>query len=461
MRLSSARLAALFVLIFAAGVTLLLTTVYILTARVLDREVDAVITGGGQRASSMTMRAAACCRSSRACIVAPTAGDDRARSICSPKRTASRSPAIWHAGRATSQSTKAGSSSRSMRASYGGVMAHPVRAQVFGLPERTAPAVGTDILDRRVLASRLRTAMLWGVGLCVALATLVGFSYSRRVRRRVRAIADACETIMAGDLSQRLPVEGCAAMSSTSSPPPSTTCSTASSSRPTMLRTTFDSAAHDLRAPLYRARVRIEETLQHADLGGAARETMEATLAELERVQRTLGTLLQIAQADGRGRDVTDGAGGSRGARARTGRALSARGGRARHRARHTAARTPRSISGNRQLLAQALVNLHRECTQVRAGRRARDGERGDSTATRRRSRLRTTVPASPTEDRQRVSAAIRAPRARSRTDRQRSGSEPRRRRHAPASAPRSSCSTIIRADRALRFPQLLRESRP
>jgi len=31
---------------------------------------------------------------------------------------------------------------------------------------------------------------------------------------------------------------------------------------------------------------------------------MEATLAELERVQRTLGTLLQIAQAEGRGRDI-------------------------------------------------------------------------------------------------------------------------------------------------------------
>src|SRR5262249_9634540 len=43
MRLSSARLASLFVLIFAAGVTLVLTAVYFLTARVLDREVDAVI----------------------------------------------------------------------------------------------------------------------------------------------------------------------------------------------------------------------------------------------------------------------------------------------------------------------------------------------------------------------------------------------------------------------------------
>jgi len=59
-----------------------------------------------------------------------------------------------------------------------------------------------------------------------------------------------------------------------------------------------------LRGPLYRARVRIEESLQHEGLSEDARGTMEATLAELERVQRTLGTLLQIAQAEGRGRDV-------------------------------------------------------------------------------------------------------------------------------------------------------------
>ena len=43
MRLSSARLAALFVVIFAAAITLVLTAVYVLTARVLDREVDSVI----------------------------------------------------------------------------------------------------------------------------------------------------------------------------------------------------------------------------------------------------------------------------------------------------------------------------------------------------------------------------------------------------------------------------------
>ncbi len=43
MRLSTSRLAMLFIVIFAAGVTLVLTAVYFLTARVLDQEVDAVI----------------------------------------------------------------------------------------------------------------------------------------------------------------------------------------------------------------------------------------------------------------------------------------------------------------------------------------------------------------------------------------------------------------------------------
>ena len=89
----------------------------------------------------------------------------------------------------------------------GGVVSHPVRAQVFLLPGGRRLLVGTDILERHRLASRLRTAMFWGAGSSVLLATVFGLSYSRRIRRRVRAFASTCESIMAGDLSRRLPVE--------------------------------------------------------------------------------------------------------------------------------------------------------------------------------------------------------------------------------------------------------------
>src|SRR5690606_40226716 len=82
------------------------------------------------------------------------------------------------------------------------------------------------------------------------------------IRRRVALIADACRRIMNGDLAERLPVEAshdefdelAVAVNQMLSRIQQQT---------EMLQTTFDSAAHDLRAPLYRARVRIEESLQH------------------------------------------------------------------------------------------------------------------------------------------------------------------------------------------------------
>jgi signal transduction histidine kinase len=355
MRLSSARLAALFVLIFAAGVTLLLTTVYILTARVLDREVDAVISSeagaliddyarGGllSLVSSLHRRADSWGRSGAVYLLVEANGFPIAGNLARwPRNVAEHEGWIEFEIDASD---------------YGGEMAHPIRAQVFGLPGGRRLLIGTDILDRRVLAERLRTAMLWGVGLCVVLATLVGFNYSRRVRRRVRSIADACETIMAGDLAQRLPVEAAGDEFDELATAVNHMLNRIEQQTET-LRTTFDSAAHDLRAPLYRARVRMEETLQHGDLSAAARDTIEATLAELERVQRTLGTLLQIAQADGRGRDATREA-VDLAALARELVELYTPEAGGRDVALSYTGAEAAVISGNRQLLAQALVNL-------------------------------------------------------------------------------------------------------
>src|SRR5690606_11207920 len=115
-------------------------------------------------------------------------------------------------------------------------------------------------------------------------------------------IAATCESIMRGDLSQRLRIEGRDELDALS-----TTVNhmlDRIQQQTEVLRSTFDSAAHDLRAPLYRARVRLEEALQHEDMPAEARGAMEATLAEVERVQRTLGTLLQIAQAEGHGNEL-------------------------------------------------------------------------------------------------------------------------------------------------------------
>jgi signal transduction histidine kinase len=355
MRLSTSRLAALFILIFAAGVTLVLTSVYFLTARVLDSEVDAVINSevnnlvddyarGGllNLAATLHRRADSWGRTGAVYLLAENNGFPIAGNLARWPRSLSRYN-DWVEFEIDASEA-------------GGVVSHPVRAQIIRLPGNRWLLVGTDILERRQLASRLRTAMFWGVGSSVLLATLFGISYSRRIRRRVRVIAATCESIMGGDLSRRLPVEAAHDEFDALGAAVNRMLETIEQ-QTDMLRTTFDSAAHDLRGPLYRARVRIEESLQHEGMSEHVRETMEATLAELERVQRTLGTLLQIAQTDGRGREVpTEDVDVAALARelvelyqpeaSTRNITLDYRGDQAAH------------IHGNRQLLAQAVVNL-------------------------------------------------------------------------------------------------------
>lgn len=354
-RLSTARLTTLYVVIFAAGITALLTSVYVLTARVLDREVDAVIQAevngliddyreGGvlQLIATLRGRADSWGRSGAVYLLVDSQGRRIAGNIAGwPMQIDAGDQWIEFEIDASE---------------HGGIVAHPVRAQIFRVPAGLRLLVGTDILERKRLASRLRSAMLWGTGLCLALAVLVSYIYSQRVRRRVSAVAATCENIMTGELSQRLAIEG----SHDEFDELSATVNRMLDrieQQTAVLRTTFDSAAHDLRAPLYRARVRIEEALQHGDVDSASRAVMDSTLDELERVQRTLGTLLQIAQADGRARelaleevdlaelaqeivDLYQPEAGTHGI------ALAFHGS---ERAR---------LRGNRQLLAQALVNL-------------------------------------------------------------------------------------------------------
>jgi len=301
-RLSSSRLTTLYVVIFAAGITALLTSIFVFTARVLDREVDAVIQAevngliddyrrGGllQLISTLNLRADSWGRSGAVYLLIDPDGTTIAGNIVSwPTQIDANDKWIEFEIDASE---------------HGGIVAHPVRAQVFRMPGGRRLLVGTDILERKRLGSRLRSALLWSVGLCGTLAALISYSYSRRVRRRIGSVAETCENIITGDLSQRLAVESTRDEFDELSATVNHMLDRIEQ-QTAVLRTTFDSAAHDLRAPLYRARVRIEDALQHEGIASNSRDAMEATLAELERVQRTLGTLLQIAQADGRDREL-------------------------------------------------------------------------------------------------------------------------------------------------------------
>ncbi len=179
----------------------------------------------------------------------------------------------------------------------GSSSSHPVWARIAGLPGNFWLLVGTDTSESERSLRRFRLATVWGAALITALIGLLGWWYSRRTARRVRDFSATCDSIMHSDLSRRLEVD----RRSDEFDQLSNTVNNMLSrleQQAAVLRTTFGSIAHDLRTPLYRLRVRLEEGLMHADTTRATRELVAPAMEELDRVQRTLGTLLEIARAE-------------------------------------------------------------------------------------------------------------------------------------------------------------------
>ncbi len=175
---------------------------------------------------------------------------------------------------------------------------HPVRAAVRTLPGGDLLLVGTDISQGRRFADKFRFATLWGIGLSTLAAALAGFWFSSRLARRVGLVADTCQRIMAGDAGRRLPVAGTRDEFDSLAVSVNRVLDRLEEQART-LRATFDSAAHDLRAPLHRLRTRMDALLMRTPpLEPAVYESVDAALREVEHLQRTLATLLQIALAE-------------------------------------------------------------------------------------------------------------------------------------------------------------------
>jgi signal transduction histidine kinase len=174
---------------------------------------------------------------------------------------------------------------------------HPVRAAVRTLPGGDVLLVGTDVSQGRRFAEKFRFATLWGIGVSTIAAALAGFWFSYRLARRVGEVTRTCQRIMAGDLAGRLPVIGANDEFDRLAASVNRVLDRLEDQTRT-LRATFDSAAHDLRAPLHRLRTRMDALLRSPALGQGAHESIESALREVDHVQRTLATLLQIALAE-------------------------------------------------------------------------------------------------------------------------------------------------------------------
>ena len=353
--LSPARLAALYVALFAISAGAIIGAIYVLTQRVLERETDSIINAelGGLKddfrlghlrrlIDTLDLRTDSWGRTGAVYLLVDRNFKRVAGNIGNWPLAAGSAPP-WVEFSIADQARD-------------DAAAHLVRASITRIDAAHWLLVGTDISENLRFFRRFRAAMYWGIGLAVLLAAMVGYIYVKRVAARVHSVAEACKGIMSGHLSRRLEVS-----SSHDEYDALAVIVNEMLDRlqhqATTLRTTFDSTAHDLRAPLYRVRMRIEQALREPQNAEVAQAALDSTLAEIDRIQGTLTTLLEIARAESgvehQGREPVD-----LSTLTREVVELYVPEARARGLALELAAPAPCVVCGSRQLFAQLLTNL-------------------------------------------------------------------------------------------------------
>ncbi|HTV78483.1 MAG TPA: HAMP domain-containing sensor histidine kinase [Steroidobacteraceae bacterium] len=297
LRTSAARLALGYGAIFTLGVSALLGTVYFLTTRVIENDADAVISaelegltdeyrrdGLSGLADELSFRSDSWWQTGAVyMLVDPNLGKEAGNLTSWPFDGIPNSQWTQFDLRSPREGDK--------------VRLHPVRASVSLLPDNHRLLVGLDVTQQRRFANTFRYATLWGIGLTALAGAIAGYFLSRKLTRRVQSVAATCDAIVGGDLDRRLPMDGSRdefdALAQSVNNMVDRLAENAQ-----LLRATFDSAAHDLRGPLYRLRGRLEDAGRMPTTEPPVRAGIDAALTELDSVQRTLATLLQIAQAE-------------------------------------------------------------------------------------------------------------------------------------------------------------------
>jgi signal transduction histidine kinase len=184
-----------------------------------------------------------------------------------------------------------------------GTVSHFALVKVTELSGGFRLLVGRDLEERRRLFGIVARAAQWSVVVVVVLGLAGGVFVGRRVLRRIDAMTGTTQRIMAGDLSERLPVgrsgdeidrlaENLNAMLERIE------------ALMVGLKEVSDNIAHDLKTPLTRLRNRAEEALAKADDGAGYRAALERTIDESDALIRTFNALLMIARAEsGQARD--------------------------------------------------------------------------------------------------------------------------------------------------------------
>lgn len=157
--------------------------------------------------------------------------------------------------------------------------------------------VGRDVEERNQVTTRIRRSLVWAFAAILILGLGGALAVSRGTLRRVEAINRTSREIMAGDLTQRVPVAG-----------GNDELAQLALNLNSMLdrierlmlgmRNVSDNIAHDLRTPLNRMRTRIDVALMVRRTEPDYRDLLAQTVEEIDSLIATFNALLAIARAE-------------------------------------------------------------------------------------------------------------------------------------------------------------------
>jgi signal transduction histidine kinase len=174
---------------------------------------------------------------------------------------------------------------------------HQASGVLFAIPDGYRLLVARDISDAAAFRDRIKTTLVWSGLLALGIGLLGGTAMSRNMLRRVEQVNRTAERVVAGNLSDRVPLRGS-----------NDEFDQLAANLNGMLdqierlmngmREVTDNVAHDLKTPLARLRARLELALLGPGDAAAHGEAIRAAIDEADRLLATFNALLSIAEAE-------------------------------------------------------------------------------------------------------------------------------------------------------------------
>lgn len=173
---------------------------------------------------------------------------------------------------------------------------HLASAHVFQLDNGLRILVGRDLGEPARFRLLVRNALMVALAIMGAGALIIWFAIGRNALKRIDRVSAASQKIMAGDLSQRLPVGGSGDEFDRLSVSLNEMLGRIEKLNEG-LRQVSDNIAHDLKTPLTRLRHKAADALTLDD-GDARRQALEGIIAESDQLIRTFNALLMISRVE-------------------------------------------------------------------------------------------------------------------------------------------------------------------